>query len=121
MAQDPYGFKEQVAPAGDPSRAMWNGVIATICASVGMCACYVPYFIGAPLGLYAAWTANQALQVATDPRDRALATAGLVSGLVGGLVCLAWATFIAIYALIIVLYMVIGFFAIFAAAASGGG
>jgi len=112
MAADPYGFKEEIAPEANVSRAMWNGVIATICAATGMCACYIPYFIGAPLGLYAAWTANQALAVAKDERDRTMATAALVTGLVGGLISFAWAAFITMYALFIGLYFVLIFFAI---------
>lgn len=115
MSQDPYGFKEQVAPNADPMGNLWGGVVAAVCAGIGMCGCYVPFFIGAPLGLYSAFKANQALQVATDPRDRAVATAGMVTGLAGGLVCAAWAAFILMYVMFILLYMVVGFAAIAAA------
>ncbi len=115
---DPYGYVE-TAPAADlPSRVMWNGIIATVCAAMGMCACYIPYFIGAFLGLYAAWNANKVLQTATDERDRAMATAGLVSGLVGGLICCAWCCFVLLYAFFILAYIVVIFLAIGGAALS---
>lgn len=116
--QDPYGYKESVNAEDGASRAMWNGVIAAICAGTGMCACYIPFFIGAPLGLYAAWMGNKALAQATEPRDRAMATAGMVSGLAGGVVCLAWSLFILMYALFFFMYFVLIFVLVGAGAMS---
>ena len=67
MANDPYGYAESGGTDVSVTRALWFSIAACICSAVGMCACYVPFFIGAPLGLYGAWQANKALAAAKDP------------------------------------------------------
>lgn len=54
MATDPYGFSDDTASGLPLNTALWYAVGSCICAAVGMCACYVPFFVGAPLGLYGA-------------------------------------------------------------------
>jgi hypothetical protein len=106
MPNDPYGYAPELPVATDLSRLLWSGVISAILSAVGMCACYIPFFVGAPLGLWSAWRGMKALETATDPRDRTMATAAMVSGLLGGLISSAWVMFVLLYALLIVAYMI---------------
>jgi hypothetical protein len=119
MAQDPYGFSESSAPVSSTaaSQAMWFGIAGSMLASVGICACYAPYFAAAPLGLYGAYQGYVALQVAQDPRERNMATAGVVSGLLSGLVSSLFVMFIVAYVGFLCLYMLFMFLVIGAGAA----
>ncbi|MDP2308156.1 MAG: hypothetical protein Q8P18_19205 [Pseudomonadota bacterium] len=124
MPTDPYGFEDSApvgTSSGDASRAMWFSVSSAMLTSVGMCACYVPYFVALPLGIYGAYLGSRALSTTTDVNGRSMATAGLVAGIISSLVSGMFALFIALYALVIVAYIAIVFVAIVFAAASGGG
>lgn len=118
MATDPYGFSDDTASGLPLNTALWYAVGSCICAAVGMCACYMPFFVGAPLGLYGAWQANKVLGVAKDERDRSVATAAVAAGLTGGLVSSMFAGFILLYVFFIVLYMLVLTLALGAGAAS---
>lgn len=119
MATDPYGFSDDTGSSTSITSALWYSIGACICAAVGMCACYVPFFIGAPLGLYGAWQAKKALDLAKDERDRSVATAAVAAGLAGGMVSTMFAGFILLYVIFLVLYMAVVMLAIGASAASG--
>ena len=108
MAQDPYGYVEAATgeASGAASQAMWFGVASAIFASVGLCACYMPYFVASPLGIYAAYKGFQALNVATEARDRNMATAGLTAGIIAGLVSTMFVLFILAYVAFFVIYFI---------------
>ncbi len=123
MAQDPYGFPEISGTGGsassDASTAMWLGMASALLTAVGICACYMPYFVGAPLGFIAAWKGMKAMDGARDPRDRTMATAGMVSGLIGGIISGLFSLFILMYLVFILLYFVVIFVFVGLAAANG--
>lgn len=122
MAQDPYGFPETAATgsSSDAVNAMWYGIASAILTAVGICACYVPYFIGAPLGFLAAWKGMKAMEGAVDARDKAMATAGMVSGLIGGIISGLFSLFILMYVAFLLLYFVVIIIFVGVAGASGG-
>lgn len=122
MANDPYGFSDEALPAttGDATRAMWFGTIAAVLGSVGVCFCYLPYFVALPMGFYGAYLGTKHLG-STDARDRSMATVATVSGLVSGIVSTGFVLFILMYVLFLVVYMVMIFVIIGAGAASDGG
>jgi uncharacterized membrane protein len=125
MAPDPYGFEDS-APTGassgdDASRAMWFSVSSALLAAVGMCFCYVPYFVALPLGIYGAYLGQRALSTTTDTNGRSMATAGLVAGIISSLVSGMFSLFIVLYAMFIVAYIAIVAVFVAAAGASGGG
>ncbi len=107
MATDPYGYADSTDSSVPVTTALWYSVGACMCAALGMCACYIPFFIGSPLGLYGAWQANKALATAKGDQERAVATAALAAGVVGGLVSTMFALFIMLYLLFFVLYFVV--------------
>ncbi|MFZ5478582.1 MAG: hypothetical protein ACOZNI_17560 [Myxococcota bacterium] len=119
MSTDPYGYPETLPPDG--SKTLWTAVTAMILTSIGICACYVPYFVAAPLGIWAAIRANAAMAAATDPRDRLLASASLVMGAVSGLISGMFSLFILMYAAFVALYVVVVFAAIGMGIASESG
>lgn len=128
MPTDPYGFEDSAptggasgGASGEASRAMWFAVSSALLTSVGMCFCYVPYFIALPLGIYGAYLGSRALSTTTDVNGRSMATAGLVAGILSSLVSGMFALFIALYALLIVAYLAIVFVAVAFSAVSGGG
>lgn len=120
MAQDPYGFVE--GNAGDASsaasQAMWFGIASAILASIGICACYMPYFAASPLGIYAAYKGFAALNTATEARDRNMATAGLTAGIIAGMVSTMFVLFILAYLAFLLIYFVFVVVIIGAGAAS---
>ena len=125
MARDPYGFEDTAPPAsaeGDASQAMWFGVIAAMLGSVGVCFCYLPYLVALPMGIYAAWKGYLAVSAAVPPhpKDRAMATAGLVSGTISAVVSGMFVVFLLLYALLVVGYIVIVFLAVGAGAFAEG-
>lgn len=102
MAQDPYGFTPAAAGSsmggGPASRAMWLGVVSAMLSSVGMCFCYAPYLVAFPMGVAAVWYGSQSMR--TSPADdpgRAMASAGMVSGMLSALVSGAFLLFVALY------------------------
>lgn len=107
MSQDPYGFPEAAPAAGaaDVSTALWLGVASALLAAVGVCMCYVPYFIALPVGAYGAYKGYQALATVTDARDRTMATVALVAGTISTVISGIFAVFILAYAVFFVLYM----------------
>lgn len=124
MAQDPYGFDDAApagTPTGDASRALWFSVSAALLTSVGMCACYVPYFVAAPLGAYGAYLGSRALPLARDDSTRTMATAGVVAGAVSSVVSGMFALVILMYVAFLVIYLAIIFVAVFAGIASESG
>jgi hypothetical protein len=123
MAQDPYGYVDS-APrggSGDAAQAMWFGVAAAMLGSVGICFCYMPYFVSLPLGLYATVKGYRSLggDSADDTKGRAMATAGMISGLLSSIVSGMFVVFWLMYLLVIVLYVVLAFVMVGAAAISG--
>jgi hypothetical protein len=112
MANDPYGYANDGVEGVSLVRALWYSIGACMCAATGFCACYIPFFIGAPLGLYGAWQANKALSAARDERDRNMATATIAAGLSGGLVSAMFAGIILLYVVFGVLYLAVIFLAI---------
>lgn len=105
MTKDPYGYTDAGPVSVPVVNVLWYSVGACICAALGMCACYIPFFIGSPLGLYGAWHANKALAAAKDERDRSVASAALAAGLAGGLVSTMFAVFILMYMLFFAVYL----------------
>ncbi len=110
MAQDPYGFPETssgTAPA-DATLALWLGVAAALLTSLGMCLMYMPYFIAAPMGGYAAYRGYRVVSGVApgDPRDRTMATAGMVAGGASAVVSSLFILFFLLYLLFIVAYFV---------------
>jgi hypothetical protein len=120
VSVDPYGYPDAATPR-DAAGALWIAVAAIICTSVGLCACYLPYLAGAPLGVWAAIRANAALAGATDPRDRTMATASLVMGIVSAVVSGLISLFILAYVAFFALYMLIVVVAVGVGAATGAG
>jgi len=124
MAPDPYGFEDSGLTGGasgdDASRAMWFSVSAALLSAVGMCFCYVPYFVALPLGVYGAFLGQRALSTSTDINSRSMATAGLVAGILSSLVSGMFSLFILLYGMFIMAYLAIVFVAVAVAGASGG-
>ena len=109
MSNDPYGFPpapNEAPPQTAPLEVLWLAVAATLCTSIGICACYLPYFVGAPLGAWAAWRSFEVVSRATDERDRAIGNASLMMGLVSAAVSGMFALFILAYVMIFALYFV---------------
>ncbi|MFN7144967.1 MAG: hypothetical protein ACK4YP_14415, partial [Myxococcota bacterium] len=104
---DPYGFPESTpgAGGGDVTTALWLGVASALLAAVGVCMCYVPYFIALPVGAYGAYKGYQALASVTDARDRTMATVALVTGSISAVISAIFAVFVIAYAVFFVLYM----------------
>ncbi len=124
MARDPYGYEDTAPPAsaeGDASQAMWFGVTAAMLGSVGVCFCYLPYVVALPMGAYAAWKGYRAVSAAVPPhpKDRAMATAGLVSGTISALVSGMFVVFLLMYVVLVVAYMAMLFLVLGAGIAEG--
>jgi hypothetical protein len=117
MSTDPYGWNDTGAKADDASRAMWYGVSAAVLASFGPCLCYVPYFAALPLGIMALVSGSRALRGGgpTDENERAMATAGVLSGATSS----ALGAMVIVTALLYVAFLFLYFVIIVGAIASG--
>lgn len=109
MSQDPYGFPETSTGTAseDASAALWLGVGAACLASVGMCLMYVPYCVALPMGAYAAYRGYRVVSgaAAGDPRDRTMATAGMVAGAISGGISALFVLLVIFYVAFLAIYM----------------
>ena len=107
---------ELLDPTEAAGKAVWAGIGALACAAVGPFCCYITSLPGFGLGVWAAWTAWQGLEiVGRGAEDRATRSA-LNAGLFSGLMAAALSGFLLmIFALVVVFYLVM--FAIMGASA----
>lgn len=113
MAQDPYGFRESVAPTaggggGEAAVAMWCGTAATMLAAVGPCSCYMTYLLALPLGIYAVYSGFMNRESAADAGGRTMALAGMVSGGLATVISALFVFGMAIYLVVIFAFGIAG-------------
>jgi hypothetical protein len=101
---DPYGFPESTPESSNgsaPLLALWCGVGASLCMAVGPCMCYMPYFLAFPLTFLAilyGWKGYTSLA----GLEKQTAMAGLLMGLVCGILLLFFTLMIVAYLIFMV-------------------
>ncbi len=101
--------------------SLWTAMGGLLCAAVGPFSCYTSYIIALPLSLVAVWASWKVVNAPANPDDaelralRGVSYAGLVGGILGALMS---AFFLALFALIMLFYVAMFFFAFLGAAMS---
>lgn len=108
---DPYGYAADAPATTDPARVLWMGIAAASLASIGVCACYMPYFVALPMGAWAVWKGSQMKRAGGDPKEQIMLDAGMVSGgisaAVSSMFVLFWLAYLGFIALYFVVIMVV--------------